>query len=541
MSKINDASSKQEPNIPLDTLSLDAVSAPVRNVAAIDLGSNSFHMVVAKVIGQELQLVSRHKQRVRLGSGLDSQSNLNNSAMVRGLECLAMFAERLQGFELDNVRIAATHTLRRANNAHIFIKRARAILPFPIEVIPGQEEARLIYLGVAHTQPESDSKLVVDIGGGSTELIIGEGFEAKLVNSKQMGCVSFTHRYFSNNKLSSKNFSKAIIAAQQRLEPLTTSYKKHGWEVALGSSGTIKAIKEVLIGLGYEDAIITEKRLEHLIDTLCGHKTIEDIDIKGLTVERQPVFAAGVAILTGIFKALSIKEMHFSDGALREGLLYEMEDRFQRSDIRMRTTENLALKHQVDLEHAARVRGQALEFIHQLQDSLGIKKKSQLFDLLSWSALLHEVGLSISFQGFHRHSAYLLKHTNMPGFNSEQQSVMATLARFQRKSLKLQEMPDFNLFKKKQIIGLVRILRLAILLNGQRNDAPLLDIKIDLLDKDHWKLSCTNPDWLDENKLLAADLAQEQELWDQAGWQLSFNNHNFDDNSVDDYTEAQTS
>ena len=212
--------------------------------------------------------------------------------------------------------------------------------------------------------------------------------------------------------------------------------------------------------------------------------------------------------------------MHFSDGALREGLLYEMEERFQRSDIRMRTTENLALKHQVDLEHAARVKGQALEFIHQLQDSLGVKKKSQLFDLLSWSALLHEVGLSISFQGFHRHSAYILKHTNMPGFNSEQQSVMATLARFQRKSLKLQEMPEFNLFKKKQVIGLIRILRLAILLNGQRNDAPLLDIKIDLVDKDHWKLSCDNPEWLTENKLLAADLAQEQELWEQADWQL---------------------
>jgi len=534
MSKTNDASSKQEPNTSLDTISLEAASVPIRNVAAIDLGSNSFHMVVAKVIGQELQLVSRHKQRVRLGSGLDSQSNLSNSAMERGLECLAMFAERLQGFELDNVRIAATHTLRQANNAHIFIQRAREILPFPIEVIPGQEEARLIYLGVAHTQPESDSKLVVDIGGGSTELIIGEGFEAKLVNSKQMGCVSFTHRYFANNKLSSKNFAKAIIAAQQRLESLAGQYKKQGWEAALGSSGTIKAIKEVLTGLGYEDSIITEKRLEHLIETLCEHKTIEDIDIKGLTVERQPVFAAGVAILTGIFKALSIKEMHFSDGALREGLLYEMEERFQRSDIRMRTTENLALKHQVDLEHAARVKGQALEFIHQLQDSLGIKKKSQLFDLLSWSALLHEVGLSISFQGFHRHSAYILKHTNMPGFNSEQQSVMATLARFQRKSLKLQEMPEFNLFKKKQVIGLVRILRLAILLNGQRNDAPLLDIKIDLVDKDHWKLSCDNPEWLTENKLLAADLAQEQELWEQADWQLDFNNNGFDNDSFDD-------
>lgn len=534
MSKTNDASSKQEPNTSLDTVSLEAASVPIRNVAAIDLGSNSFHMVVAKVIGQELQLVSRHKQRVRLGSGLDSQSNLSNSAMERGLECLAMFAERLQGFELDNVRIAATHTLRQANNTHIFIQRAREVLPFPIEVIPGQEEARLIYLGVAHTQPESDSKLVVDIGGGSTELIIGEGFEAKLVNSKQMGCVSFTHRYFANNKLSSKNFAKAIIAAQQHLESLAGQYKKQGWEAALGSSGTIKAIKEVLIGLGYEDSIITEKRLEHLIETLCEHKTIEDIDIKGLIVERQPVFAAGVAILTGIFKALSIKEMHFSDGALREGLLYEMEDRFQRSDIRMRTTENLALKHQVDLEHAARVKGQALEFIHQLQDSLGIKKKSQLFDLLSWSALLHEVGLSISFQGFHRHSAYILKHTNMPGFNSEQQSVMATLARFQRKSLKLQEMPEFNLFKKKQVIGLIRILRLAILLNGQRNDAPLLDIKIDLVDKDHWKLSCDNPEWLTENKLLAADLAQEQELWEQADWQLDFNNNGFDNDSFDD-------
>ncbi len=179
-----------------NTASLEAVSPPIKNVAAIDLGSNSFHMVVAKVIGQELQLVSRHKQRVRLGSGLDDQSNLNNAAIERGLECLSMFAERLQGFEVENVRIAATHTLRQANNAHIFIQRAREVLTFPIEVIPGEEEARLIYLGVAHTQPESDSKLVVDIGGGSTELIIGKGFEAKLVNSKQMGCVSL-HRDIS--------------------------------------------------------------------------------------------------------------------------------------------------------------------------------------------------------------------------------------------------------------------------------------------------------------------------------------------------------
>lgn len=512
-------------NTPKDsknTTPLEAVASTTKHVAAIDLGSNSFHMVVAKVIGQELQLVSRHKQRVRLGSGLDDQSNLSNATIERGLECLAMFAERLQGFEIENVRIAATHTLRQANNAHIFIQRAREVLPFPIEVIPGEEEARLIYLGVAHTQPESDSKLVIDIGGGSTELIIGQGFEAKLVNSKQMGCVSFTQRYFSNGKLSRKNFSKAIIAAQQRLEPLAAKYKKKGWDAALGSSGTIKAIKEVLVGMGFEDAIITEKRLSHLTDVLCEHDHIEEIKIKGLTEERQPVFAGGVAILTAIFMALSVKEMNFSDGALREGLLYEMEDRFQRSDIRMRTTENLAAKHSVDFDHATRVKDQASEFLHQICDELCIKKKSQLFELLEWSALLHEVGLSISFTGFHKHSAYLLQHTNMPGFNSEQQMVMSTLARFQRKALKLQDMPELNLFKSKHLISLIRILRLSIILNGQRNDTARLKTRIEVIDKDHWKICGADDDWLDDNKLLAADLVAEQELWSNAEWQLSF-------------------
>lgn len=201
-----------------------------KQVAAIDLGSNSFHMVVAKVLNQDLQIVSRHKQRVRLALGLDTQNNLDNASIERGLECLAMFAERLQGFEIGHVRIAATHTLRIANNAHIFLQRAKTILPFPIEIIPGEEEARLIYSGVAHTQTESNSKLVVDIGGGSTELIIGEAFTPKLLNSTQMGCVSYTKKYFANGKLTTKNFSKAILSAQQRLEALSPRYKKSGWE-----------------------------------------------------------------------------------------------------------------------------------------------------------------------------------------------------------------------------------------------------------------------------------------------------------------------
>lgn len=497
------------------------MTSDIRDVAAIDLGSNSFHMVVAKVIDQDLQLVSRHKQRVRLAAGLDAQKNLDNASIERGLECLAIFAERLQGFDQQNVRIAATHTLRQANNAHIFLQRAREVLPFPIEIIPGIEEARLIYLGVAHTQPESDSKLVVDIGGGSTEMIIGGGFEPELINSKQMGCVSYTKRFFANGKLSKKNFAKAMLAAEQKMESLAYRYKKRGWDIAFGSSGTIKAIREVLIGLGFEDGLITGKRLDKLISVLCDWETIEEIELSGLTPERKPVFAAGVAILSAIVNSLKVTEIHFSEGALREGLLFEMEDSFKRSDIRMRTTENLANKHLVDLEHAAKIKGQATEFLQQVHKDLGIKKSSELFDLLEWSALLHEVGLSISLQAFHRHSAYILRNTYMPGFNREQQRVLAMLVRFQRKALKLHEMEEFTLFKKKHIVGLIRILRLAILVNGQRNDEPLPELKLSI-DGDKWSLTSQDENWLEANKLLDADLTSEQEYWLAAGWELSF-------------------
>ncbi|MBD1555745.1 exopolyphosphatase [Vibrio sp. S9_S30] len=492
-----------------------------RDIAAIDLGSNSFHMVVAKVVEQDLQIVSRHKQRVRLASGLDDLNNIDNAAMQRGLDCLTIFAERLQGFAQNNVRIAATHTLRQANNAHIFIQRAANILPFPIEIISGLEEGRLIYTGVAHTQPESETKLVIDIGGGSTEMIIGTGFEPTMINSKRMGCVSFTNQYFTNGKLNRKNFNRAEIAVEQRLESLTNQYRKHGWDVAIGSSGTTKAVREVLINMGHEDGIITLKRLQKLIDELLKFESIDAISLPGLTEERQPVFAAGVVILEGIFKALSIEKLHFSSGALREGLLYEMEERFKRSDIRMRTTENLARKHLTDLEHADKVRKQANTFLKQLAPHIGIKKSSELFDLLGWGALLHEVGLSISYQGFHRHSEYILKNTNMPGFNQEQQLVLATLARFQRKALKLHELPEFVLFKTKQILPLIRIMRLAVLINGQRNDAPPPNIQIELVEET-WCLKCSDKNWLKENKLLEADLALEKEIWKTADWLLDY-------------------
>lgn len=493
-----------------------------RQIAAIDLGSNSFHMVVANVVGDDLQIVSRHKQRVHLASGLDKSKILGEDAINRGLDCLAMFAERLQGFEQENVRIAATHTLRQARNSHFFSRRAREILPFPIEIISGEEEARLVYVGVAHTQTESKKKLVIDIGGGSTELIIGEGFEPELANSTLMGCVSFTNQFFANGKLSKKNFANATIASRQQFESLVKPYKKFGWDTALGSSGTIKAIKEVLIGMGYDDGIITSKRISKLIDKLCEFSSIDKIKLQGLTDERKPVFAAGVAILDAVLQGMAIKELHFSDGALREGLLYEMEERFQRTDIRMRTTENLARKHIVDLNHADRIRTQANRFLKQLSSELNINKSGELAALLGWGALLHEVGLSISYQRFHRHSAYILLHTNMPGFNQEQQMVLSALARFQRKSLKLNELQEFSLFKQKHIIQLIRILRLSIVLHGQRNEESLPELKICINGDDHWQITSNETSWLDDNKLLYADLVTEQEYWKKAGWILEF-------------------
>ncbi|ODP96880.1 exopolyphosphatase [Salinivibrio sp. SS2] len=491
-----------------------------REIAAVDLGSNSFHMVVARVVGQGLQIISRHKQRVRLAAGLDKKQRLSDEAIQRGVDCLAMFAERLNGIEIDNVRIAATHTLRQAKNAHEFIERANQVFPYPIEIIAGEEEARLIYLGVSHTQQNLGRRLVIDIGGGSTELVIGEDFQPLLVNSKRMGCVSYNERFFPQGALSEKQFLAAQTATQQKLESLASQYRKAGWQVALGASGTIKAIREVVIGLGDEDGIITRKRLDNVIEKLLKFKHSDSIDLPGLTEDRQPVFAAGVAILSGVLDALKIDELRFSDGALREGLLYEMEERFQRTDIRGRTTDDMAARYNVDLDHARRVQQTAAHFYAQAEPEQG-SKKTELAGLLNWAALLHEVGLSIGYPGYHKHSAYILSNTNLPGFNQEQQTVLATLARFHRKALKLGEMPKFTLFKPKLIETLICALRLACVLHSQRNDEALPEITVTIDKNGGWQLQFPKG-WLGDNRLLAADLTAEQDYWQAAGWSLCF-------------------
>ncbi|WP_130831002.1 exopolyphosphatase [[Erwinia] mediterraneensis] len=489
--------------------------------AAIDLGSNSFHMVIARVVDGAMQVLGRLKQRVHLADGLDANNRLSEEAMQRGLACLTLFAERLQGFSAANVTIVGTHTLRQAINAEEFLQRAAEVIPYPIEVISGHEEARLIFMGVEHTQPEKGRKLVIDIGGGSTELVIGEDFEPQLVESRRMGCVSFAQLYFPAGVINRENFRRARLAAVQKLETLSWQYRLQGWQYALGASGTIKAACEVLQAMGEKEKLITPERLERLCDEVLKHKSFSALSLPGLSEERKVVFVPGLAILCGVFDALAIRELRLSDGALREGVLYEMEGRFRHQDIRSRTAQSLANHYAIDNDQARRVLETTELLYSQWRDQNPKLANPQLAALLKWAALLHEVGLTINHSGLQRHSSYILQHSNMPGFNQDQQMLLATLVRFHRKGVKPEEMPRFTLFKKKQFLPLIFILRLSTLLNNQRQATSRPDELRLKTHEGHWTLIFP-AGYLSQNTLVQLDLEREQGYWnDVSGWKLT--------------------
>lgn len=488
--------------------------------AAIDLGSNSFHMVIARVVDGAMQVLGRLKQRVQLADGLDHNNVLGEEAIQRGLSCLALFAERLQGFSPANVTIVGTHTLRQAVNAEDFLQRAAEVIPYPIEVISGHEEARLIFMGVAHTQPEKGRKLVIDIGGGSTELVIGEDFDPKLVESRRMGCVSFANIYFPAGVISKDNFRRARLAATQKLETLAWQYRLQGWQYALGASGTIKAACEVLLAMGEKEKLITPERLEKLFDEVIRFKSFDTLNLPGLSDERKAVFVPGLAILCGVFDALAIRELRLSDGALREGVLYEMEGRFRHQDIRSRTAQSLANHYAIDSDQAKRVLDTTERLYLQWRDQNPKQANPQLAALLKWAAMLHEVGLTINHSGLQRHSSYILQNTNMPGFNQDQQTLLATLVRYHRKGVKPDDMPRLTLFKKKQFLPLIFLLRLGALLNNQRQATSRPESLRLETDDGHWTLTFPQ-DYFSQNTLVQLDLEREQHYWKEVtGWQL---------------------
>lgn len=489
--------------------------------AAIDLGSNSFHMVIARVVDGAMQVLGRLKQRVHLADGLDAQNRLSDEAMERGLSCLALFAERLQGFSAANVTIVGTHTLRIATNAEEFLQRAAEVIPYPIEVISGNEEARLIFMGVEHTQPEKGRKLVIDIGGGSTELVIGEDFEPQLVESRRMGCVSFANLYFPKGEISPEHFRRARLSAAQKLETMAWQYRLHGWQYALGASGSIKAACEVLLAMGEKEKLITPDTLEMLVTEVLKHKSFNALSLPGLSEERKAVFVPGLAILCGVFDALAIRELRLSDGALREGVLYEMEGRFRHQDIRSRTAQSLANHYAIDSDQSRRVLETTEKLYLQWLDQNPKQANPQLSALLKWAALLHEVGLTINHSGMQRHSAYILQNSNMPGFNQDQQMLLATLVRYHRKAVKQDEMPRFTLFKKKQFLPMMFLLRLATLLNNQRQATTKPDSLKLTTDDGNWTLKFPTG-YLSQNTLVQLDLEREQTYWnDVTGWKLT--------------------
>lgn len=487
------------------------------HVATIDLGSNSFHMAIARYQGDSLRIVDRLKEQVRLAEGLDERQQLSEEAMARGLACLRLFGERLRGFSAGQVRVAGTFTLREASNAGDFLRQASQALGFPIDIISGNEEARLIYQGVAHTQHTQGQMLVIDIGGGSTELVIGQGFDCKLVSSHGMGCVSFTRQYFADGHLNEQQFIQASDAAHYLLAPVLSSYINMGWDQVLGCSGTIKTLLEMCSAITGEQCIDLPGLL-HIRAQLIAGGHIDQIAIAGLSEDRKPLIAAGLSILLGLFQGLNLNNMAFSDGALREGLLYTAFGRQNHSPIQNHTLHTLSHQYGVDTQQAARVCDTALELFSQLHQRWQLNETSA--ELLATAALLHEVGLHINFTGIHRHSAYILRHSDLPGFNLEQQKALAALVRFHRKALKLSELEPLADLPEGQLWRLVRILRLAVALNrGRQNKAsPVLRLELDEQDSLRLQLPAA---WCQHNQMLLTTLQREQEYQAKVGWQLT--------------------
>lgn len=491
----------------------------VTKVAALDIGSNSFHLVVARIVAGSVQILHRVKQKVRLADGLDENNILSQEAIERGLTALQTCKESMQGFEPDSVRIVATHTLRLAKNADDFINAAKTILPYPVEVISGVEEARLIYQGVAHNTVSEGKRLVIDIGGGSTELVIGEHFDPLKMHSVQMGCVNYTNRFFADGELSQHHFNKAITAAQQEVEILIDKYKALGWKHCFGSSGTIRTIAALhaeICTTGDEEPqpIITLKGLESLIKRCCEFKKIKKLEFDQLSEDRKPVLAAGLAILTAIFKSLKLKSIDYSSSALREGVLYEMEERLQYHDIRQRTAKSIATRYDVDTEQAIRVLNTTKYLYHKCKKKWDIHN-AELKSLLGWAALLHEVGLQINSRGVQKHSAYILRNADLPGFNQEQQAMLATLVACHRKKIRTDEIPHLQQFSKVEIYKLITLLRLGVLLNLHRQDDILPEFDC-TADEAQLTLRFPKP-WLEDSGLLAANLETEAQRLKQIG------------------------
>ncbi len=447
-------------------------------LAAIDLGSNSFHLVVARIEDGHVHILDSLKEMVRLGGGLDKNGRLTEEARVRALACLDRFAERVQNLPQGSVAAVGTNTLRQAKNSRQFLQSASEVLGHPISIIGGREEARLIYLGVSHSLvAEGGKRFVMDIGGGSTELIIGEGFEPLHLSSLEMGCVSLSRTFFKNGRLCKKNWENANIAAHMELRPVRRHFRKVGWVSATGASGTIRAAGSIVKALGLASYHITMDSLYEIRTRMIAAGHLKDLNLPGLDSDRQPVFAGGLAILIATFEALKIEKMQVSEGALREGLLYERLGRIRSEDTRLKTVSSVQQRFQISQKHARRVSLTSHRLLTDCEKAWNLRLEDA--ERLHWASSLHEIGLAVSLSGYQKHGAYLLSKADLPGFSLEEQDWMSVLVRCHRKKISKKFFSGLPPKDQKTALRLAILLRIAALLHRSRKDETAIMEKVE--------------------------------------------------------------
>lgn len=483
-------------------------------LGAVDLGSNSFHLAVGRVVDEQIYPLDSMKETVRLGSGLTPDKQLDSQTQERALAALKRFSERLAGMPRGSVRVVGTNALRVAKNAAPFLRRAESTLGFPIEIIPGREEARLIYLGVVHSLPLSNqNRLVVDIGGGSTELIIGNKLKPKAMESLYMGCVSYTTRYFPEGRIEKKAFKQAELAARAQVQTIATRFEKEGWKEAVGSSGTARSIAEVLLKNGRAERGITGEGLAWLKDELLAAGDLRKLALPGLREDRIPVVAGGVAIMSGVFHELSLSRMTVAEGALRDGVLWDLLGRVHHRDIREVTIDQMVRRYHVDLAQSQRVGALAQSLLPGL-DAKG-EALGEAAPFLGWAARLHEIGMSIAQGAYHKHSAYILANADMPGFSRQEQGYLSNLVLAQRgKLLKMRAAFDDD----PKLAALAFALRLAVIFYRSRRNFKLPKLAVARNDSG-FRLEIDSK-WLADHTVVALALDSERGQWDSVGLSL---------------------
>lgn len=484
-------------------------------LAAVDLGSNSFRLEVARVAGDQLYPLDSLKETVRLAGGLTDDKLLDEATQARALACLHRFGERLRGLSPEAIRCVGTSTLRIARNADVFIPQAEIALGHPIEIVAGREEARLIYLGVAHSLPASpDRRLVVDIGGGSTEFIIGHGLKPHERESLHMGCVNFSQRFFAGGVIDKAALKAAEMAARVEVERIAKEFSRGNWQQAIGSSGTARALREILEQNGLSESGITADGLALLRSLMIKAGHLDTLQLAGLRGDRRPVIAGGFAIMAGLFAELGIEQMDVAETAMREGILYDLLGRFHKQDMREATVDEFMRRYHIDTEQAARIKRVVLNL---LAATGGGNENDVRF--LDWAARLHEIGLMVSHGGYHRHSGYILENADMPGFSRTDQVRLALLARAQRGALiKLPAFAAGAVTDNDRL--LVWLLRQAVILCRSRAEPRLIEVKAEAGSK---RFRLTLPDgWLESRPLTQRALEEEALYWHAVGMKYAF-------------------